>query len=330
MAQSNMPDLGLLHSLSQQAGESADIAQRGRVQAGNEERLARLRALLAPQIAGAEQAAKNAENLKTLQDSGFQDQVNEGGSARAGDLTVGGNPYARIAMQGPHEAQSFLKSAQGAYKGINDQLDSSKATLDALNLGNSTGDKMALVNEAKLMLAGGGSRAVGQIVSLLSGDTTMAGNAQKAVNWLQNTPSIPTLPPAQRDAIREAVFSRVPQVEQMHQQTAQQLAQQGPIVAPHADAVGLIGSVVNPAQQKLTGLKAMQEQYSAQRGKMQPQPPVSQPSQADANPTTLDRLKGFFSSKPGPQQPQAQQDSDPIAAELAKRAKQSLNQPQGQ
>lgn len=282
-------------------------------------------------LAGDKQKAVNEANLNTLSSPKLQDLVNEGGSVKAGDLSVGGNPYAKMQMQGPHQAQAFLKTAQGAYKGINDQLDSSKATLDNLNLGNSTGDKLALINEAKLSLAGSGGRAIGQMVSQLSGDPTMASDAQKSLNWLQNTPNVPTLQPAQRDAMREAVFGRLPQISQQHDQTSAQLAQQGPIVAPQADYSGLVNSFVTPTKQKIDQLGKMQADYQAQRAKMQPQPNVSNPSQANANPTTVDRLKSFFGvgSGGGQAQPQqAQQPADPIADELARRAKQSLNQPQ--
>lgn len=283
-----------------------------------------------PEIAGQKQSAQNAENLKTLQSPEMQSQLNQGGSAKAGDLSIGADPYSRVMLQGPHQAQALLKTAQGAYKDINSNLDASKATLDALNLGNASGDKMALINEAKLSLNGG--RGVPSIVPMLAGDPTMATDAQKAINWLQNTPNIPTLQPAQRDALRETVFARHEQTKQQSDQVAAQLSQQAPIVAPQTDSSSIVKSFIAPAQQKIAAIDNMQQQYQAQRAKMAPQNPVSQPAQANPNPTTLDRLKSFFniSGQKAPSQTttaQAQPD-DPIAAELAKRAAQSLNKPQ--
>lgn len=303
---------------------------------GDEQRKTeQLRAYLAPKIAGQKQAAENEANLSTLNDPRLQGLVNDGGSAKAGDIAIGGNPYAKMAAQGPSQAKAFLKTAQGAYKGINDQLDASQATLDMLNQGNAASDKMALINEARIAAGQGGSRAIAHLVDLLSGGQTAAGDFQAKLNWLQNTPNIPTLQPAQRDAIRESVFAKIPQLEQMHKQTATQLAQQGPIIAPQSDTSALLNSFVSPAQQKLDLIKKYQSDYSSQRQKMQPQPAISKPANADANPTTLDRIKSFFGVKPSPQQQAAPataevDHSDAIAQELAKRAQQSLNKPQGQ
>lgn len=269
-----------------------------------------------PEIAGQKQAAKNEadsaladKNIGKVQGLLSSGNLPEGSGVNLGangnvGVTRGWNPLA-FQQQGAHQAQTFLKNAQGAYKDINSNLDASKSTLDALNLGNASGDKMALINEAKLSLNGG--RGVPSIVPMLAGDPTMATDGQKALNWLQNTPNIPTLQPAQRDALRETVFARNGQTKQQHQQIASQLAQQGPIVAPQSDYNGIVNSFVTPAQQKIDQIEKMQQDYQAQRQTMQPQNPVSQPATANANPTTLDRLKSFFSG--GSQQPAAQPQS---------------------
>jgi hypothetical protein len=278
---------------------------------------------------------------KLLNDPAVTDNVNNGGSysvnPETGAVSIGGNPYAKMQMQGPHQAQALAKTAAGTFKPINDQLDASKATLDNLNLGNDTGDKLALINEARLSLAGSGGKAIGQMVGVLSGDPTMASDGQKALNWLQNTPNVPKLQPAQRDAIRESVYNRLPQIEQQGTQAAQQLTQQAPLVAPQTDGAGIVNGYVAPAQQKLQQLKSMQQDYMKQRQAMQPQSnQISSPSTANAAPTTFDRLKSFFAGTPSPQQQQAPatatvDHSDALAQELAKRAQGALNQPpQGQ
>lgn len=228
-------------------------------------------------------------------------------SPLGGSVTKGYN-FAAIA---PHEAKAFQGIADKSFKPINDILDSSKSTLDNLNMGNTAGDKLAMINEARLAASTGGSRALGTIIPLLTGGKTGAGDFQGFMNYLQNTPNIPTLQPAQRDALRESVFNRLDQTEQMANQSAASLAQQGAQIAPHTDYNSLIGSYATPASQKLQGLRQMQQQYKAQRQKMQPQPPVSQPSTSDANPSTLDKLMSFFKS-PSSQAPQAApQTNDP-------------------
>ncbi len=260
-----------------------------------------------PITAGAEQAAKNEENIKTLNDPRVQDLVNEGGSASVGDIHLGGNPYAKLAGAGSKEAQAFLKTAQSSYKPINEQLDAGQSTIDMLNQGNANSDKLALINEARLAAGQGGSRAISHMVDLLSGGQTAASDFQGKLNWLQNTPNIPTLQPAQRDSIRESTFNRLNQLEQLHNQAQAALAQQGAIIAPHADYSTLLGSVATPVSQKLSNLKKMQAEYQSQRSKMSPNA-VSAPAQANDNPTTLDRLKSFFggSSQQAPQQAQPQ------------------------
>lgn len=269
------------------------------IEANEKAKLAKYLQAQEPEIAGQTQAAKNKANLATFLDPTLRDEVLKGGQVGVGDIHAGADPYAKLSGQGPRQAGAFLKTAQGAYKGINDQLDASKATLDALNQGNSTSDKLALINEARLAAGSGGSRALSHMVSLLAGDPTMAGDLQKGINWLNTTPNIPTLPPAQRDAIRESVFNRLPQLEQMHSQTGQQLMQQGPIVAPQTDTGTLIQSFSAPAAQRLAGLKKMQADYSTQRGQMQGQgnSPVSNPSTADANQTTLQKLGALLKPK---------------------------------
>jgi hypothetical protein len=276
-----------------------------------------------------------------LNNPDIKDNVNNGGSysvdPQTGRVSIGGNPYAKLAGQGPHEAKTYQGVVDKQFKPINDILDASKSTLDNLNQGNSTGDKLALINEAKLGLAGSGGRAMGQIVSMLSGDPTMAGDAQKAVNWLQNTPNIPTLQPAQRNAIRESVFNRLDQTEQQGTQAAQSLAAQGPALAPHTDYNSILGAYTNPAMQKLQSLRKMQADYTSQRGQMGQQPPVSQPAQANSNPTTFDKLKSFFGmggsaqpQAPAAKAPQQQAPIDPmdaaISAALQKKAQGALQQ----
>jgi hypothetical protein len=284
---------------------------------------------LAPITAGKKQDAVNRSNKTMLEDPSFQALVNDGGSVKVGDLSIGGDPYAHAARiaanQGPRQAAGFLKTAAGAYKPINEQLDAAQSTLDALNQGNATSDKIALINEARIAAGQGGSRAIAHIVDQLSGGQTSASNFQDKLNWLMNTPNIPTMQPAWRDAVRESVFNRIPQLKTQHGQIASQLAQQGPIVAPGVDVGTLIGSFTTPAKQKIDAIEKMQSEYSAARAKMGGGQ-ISQSSIANDNPTVLDKLRGLFGGRSTPAaQPAAPQaagglpSADAIQAELKRR-----------
>jgi hypothetical protein len=256
---------------------------------------------------GTDVAAKQSEQEnanRLLQGMMENAPAGSGATVNGVGYTKGFNPSALGAKQG----HDFLKTVQGTYKPIHDQLDASQATLDNLNLGNDSGDRLALLNEAKLALAGSGGRAFGAVMHTLSGDPTMASDSQKAWNWLNNTPNLPKMPPAQRNALRESVFGRLDQLEAQRQQADQSLSQQGAIVAPGTDYSGLVNSVSVPAAQKFQKLRKMQGDYSAQRQQMPGQPPVSTPSTSDANPTTFDRLKSYFTApKSVPQGQQAPQ-----------------------
>lgn len=264
------------------------------------------------QLEGEAKHKELQEHVKTLKDLITGNVLPEGASTRVGEISVGVDPSLKLAaMQqkaGPQQANQFVKTVNNAYKPIQDQVDSSKATLDALNLGNSAGDKTALVNESRLIMGQSGGRALGAIVKLMTGDPTMETDIQKAKNWINNTPNIPTLQPAQRDAVRELVFDRLNQVKDLHGKAQQALTQQGPIVAPQADYGTLLKSVINPVQDKINELDKMRDEYKQARTKQPTSNSVSSPAVANPNPTTMDRLKSLLGGGPstsstGPQGP---------------------------
>lgn len=205
------------------------------------------------------------------------------------------------------EAQKFLKTAGTAYKPINDQLDASKATLDYLNQKNASSDKLALISEARIAAGQGGSRAIKGIMDSLSGGKTAGMDFQNALNYVNNTADIPTMQDSQRDALRESVFGRIPQLGTLHNQTQAQLAQQGPLVAPHADHVGLTNSFSTPAQAKLDQLNQMGKEYQTQRAAMNSRAIGAPPAVADQSASTLDKIRNGLSSwlKPSAPAPSA-------------------------
>jgi len=256
---------------------------------------------------------RNMGSLKDLLSSGA---LPEGSGASIGgsgtvSATKGYNPTS-VTNAGASQAKHFVDMANKEYKPISDQLDASKATLDALDQKNATSDKIAIVNEARLVAGQGGSRALKTVMDQLSGGKTANMKFQDTLNYFNNTPEIPTMTDGQRDSIRESVFNRTGQLANLHSQTKAKLAQQGPAVAPLADSNSLLSSVASPVDQKLGEIKSMQQEYSKQKANM-PGNPVSSPSTADANPSNLQRLMSFF-------KPQAKAQAAPQQAAQAPQA----------
>jgi hypothetical protein len=118
------------------------------------ERLSKLKALLAPQVAGQEQAAKNSENLKTLSDPGLQDMVHNGGSVHVGDLAVGADPYAKAAnsTQQDRLKQQKMEGYSKRLENLND-FNSQLKDLDALTNSDGAG---GILSNPKAKLQGTG------------------------------------------------------------------------------------------------------------------------------------------------------------------------------
>lgn len=240
---------------------------------------------------------RNADMAQQLFDS---NQGKGGGSVSATDkgVTIASkefNPY----QHGPQQAKDFDKQVVTAYKPLHEQLNASKATVDYLDQGNAASDKMALINEARLAAGQGGSRAIAHLVDTLSGGQTASGSFQDKLNWLQNTPNIPTMQPAQRDALREVVYGRLPELDKQHQQAQSSLAARGAVVAPYTDYNALIKAQSGTADANLSQLKSMASAYQKQR--QGAKNTVSDPSTASDNPTTVDRLKSFLGIGSAPQ-----------------------------
>lgn len=241
-----------------------------------------------------------------------------GGTVNVSDKGVSiGTKEFNLYQHGPQQAKDFDKQVTTAYKPLHEQLNASKSTLDYLDQGNASADKMALINEARLAAGQGGSRAISHIVDVLSGGKTAASSYQDKLNWLQNTPNIPTMQPAERNALREVVYGRLPELERQQQQAKSSLAARGAVVAPYTDYGSLIKAQSDIADSNLGQLKNMASAYQKQR--QGAQNPVSTPSAANDNPTTLDKLKSFFHI--GGSQPQAAPQAPAMSFEEFKAAK---------
>lgn len=266
------------------------------VAAGNaEERQMRLKNLL--------QGEAQQRDIKSLQQMQDQGMLQEGGGAKAGEVSVskGYDPRTAMKMQGD-EASKFNKVVQNEYKPINDQLSAAKDTLDALNQKNASSDKLALINEARMAAGAGGSRAIATIIHELNGGKTSAEDFQGAVNYLNNTANIPEMSDARRDALRESVFNRVTPLAQRQAQSTQRLTQLGPQLSPHADYNSVIGAYATPASQNLSQLQQMQQDYYKKRKDMSGSS-ISNPSSADNNPSIVQKLMSFFGKGSTPKQP---------------------------
>jgi len=338
-----MADLAQVIAAGTKAGAEGDNqfikgtqqAQQTAQQGQNEQALAKLKNYLEGQTSDS-----NIEKANDMLTSGNLPEgsgVNISGTGGVG-VTRGWNPMT-MQQNSAHQAQNFLKTAQGAYKGINDQADAAQSTLDLLNQKNANSDKLAVINELKSQ---GVTRGIATMFDTMSGGKTIGGTAQDYINYIQNTPNVPAMQDAQRDAMRESVFTRAGLLGKQREQAAQQLTQQGPVVAPQADTSTIVSSFDNPVNQKLQSLQKAQQDYMSQRQKMQQQgnSPISNPSTADANPSTFEKLKSFFNPNPSPPPqapaaPQAQQQSnsglgftsDDIATALAKKGQQAVGNP---
>ncbi len=247
-------------------------------------------------------ADTQAKNLATLQDLMSHRKPGEKTSY---DLEAGGgvktmesqpNPVLMMSSHLGQEGQRVANLAGKAFKPIQDQAEAAEQTLKSLNQGNSAADKAAVINEANMFLKGGGGRAMGAVMQQLTGEPTAEGAMQKAQNWLMNSSNIPTLQPAQRNSLREAVLGRVQGLQKQHQQVSSTLPTQARSVAPFTSAQGglndLVESYGQGAKSTLDRLNQMSQEYEQQ--KQQAQAPVSNPQSFNAQPTTLDKLKSFF------------------------------------
>lgn len=283
-------DLAMLQ-IGAQGGNQAFVAgaESARNKANNDAKLAEL--IKGKQMDAQNYAAKGDVDLATLQKLNDSGLVESGGSAKAGELSTGADPYAHMQAKGAQQGAAFNKLVEGTYKPINEQLNASRSTLDALNQNNPVSDKLALISEGRLAAGSAGSRAIGQMVDVLSGGKTANQEYQDKLNWLQNTPDQVTLQPGQRNAIRESVFARMPQLTQQHQQAAAQLGSLGPATAPQADYGSILKAHTTPADANLQQIGQYQQDYMKARG---PAGPISNPSVATPNPSNLDRLKSFL------------------------------------
>lgn len=275
---------------TQRAAAAKDLQQSGiEGQGANEQTMAKLQALLKGQA-----TQQDIQSLKALKDSGA---IGDATGAKVGDVSVTSDPMARLALQGPQQAAKFQGIANKAYGGLNDQLDASKNTVDYLNQGNASADKLAIINEARLAAGQGGSRALTSIMQQMTGGKSIGSDAQSIQDYFNNTPNVPTLQPAQRDALRETVMNRIGSLQDQAGKIKQQLASQGPSLAPQTDYNSIINSYDSPVQQKLSGLSKMQSDYKSGLGQLK-SAPASTPSTADSSGGVLDKLKSFFTGAP--------------------------------
>lgn len=93
-----------------------------------------------PELAGQKQAAQNKANLDTLNDPALQSQVNNGGMAKVGDLTVGADPYAHMIAAGEKGEEA---ARQKAIQNYNKSLPKLQQQFQAANEG------LSFVNDPK-------------------------------------------------------------------------------------------------------------------------------------------------------------------------------------
>lgn len=271
------------------------------------------------QILGKQKASAQQEELAKAKQA-YQD-LNKGSTplggkqgVKVGDTSIESSspsPYAYMGKLG-EEAQKVDSISSKKLKPFGDQLNAAKQTLDYLDQGNPSADKLALISEAQLAAGSGGSRAIKSIVDTISGGTTSNQDYQHAMNWLNNSKDIPEMQPSQRNALRETVLGRMPAVQQQYNQVKQQLSQQIPQFATMHQQMGqtkpLIESTFGPTDDLVNDINKRNTAYM--QSKVQQQiPPLGQPSVATPQPSNIDKLKSMFGF--GPKQPQQQSPQQP-------------------
>ena len=317
-----MPTKSGVPTLSDIIGQYGDIAQNLEQQKAAKQKQANVLEQLATESKlkqQSDEARRASEESQLMRMFGaknigeaIQKATEQGQSIKTGDISVGADPMARLATQMPgkmgEEARKVGEMADKHFKPFKSQLEAGENTLNYLNQGNPYADKAALVNEATMLLGGSGSRGVASIVATLSGDPTMAGNAVKAMNWLNNTANV-QMQPAQRNALREMVLQRMPAVQQQYQSAKKQFAglaqSYAPLHASQGNLDPLVSNFTSPMDESMNRLNQMNTEYMKQKAQAG-NPNVANPAQFNPQPTTLDKLKKFLapgrqSTQPTPQ-----------------------------
>lgn len=257
-------------------GESANNQQQLAIQLANQQALSTQKA---KQDMEAEEKKLNLEHFLK---GASRDQANqmvqnfidqEAGKGRNAHFTVTPegvsgalaqpDPSLKLAGQVGSQGRAFQSVVNKAYKPLSDQVDASKNTLDYLNLNTSAGDKLALINEARL--GGGSSRAVASLLQTITGKSTAGMKLQDLENFINNTPEVSTMTPASRDALRETVFARIPQMQKAHEQLGTQMSQQGAAAFPMASSSAILSPVHQNIKSNIDTLSGMQQDYQKQR-----------------------------------------------------------------
>ncbi len=318
----SIPRSMLAELLTANTKANSDIfesAQKGAQEGQNEQALAKLKSYLAPQQAGAEQAAKNKENLATLQSPQFQDQLNNGGSAAAGDLHVGADPYAHVQQnQLKGEAQAIAAANKQYASGLPKIQQVVQAAGEGLEATNDPTNPGSLGQARTLMLKAMGMNRYNEeeakavlpptLQGYVSGLFNQAGGDQTPLNEVQ------------RQNINQFFKTQLGTAKQQHdalKANAMNAAMSSPYANPSTTPAHLQG-LGAPIDQMLQTTSQRFSQVPKTQG-----PNLT----AQPNPSVVDRLKGYLGLGGASSQPPApQQEQDPIAAELAKRAKGALQQ----
>ncbi len=306
------------------SGEGVSAGAQGEnpyIKGAQAEKMANLQAYLEPLTAGKKQAAQNAENLRTLNSPDMQAQLQQGGSAKAGDLSIGADPYAHVQQgQIKGEAQAIAAANKQYNSGLPKIQQVIQAAGEGLDATNDPTNPGSLGQARTLMLKAMGMNRYNEQEAKAVLPPTLMGSVSALFNQAggDQTP----LNEVQRKNINQFFQTQLGQAAQQHQ-ALKSNAMNAAMSSPYANP--------NSTPQHLQGLGApIDQMLEATKKKFQSIPTTQGPNlTAQPNPTVVDRLKSYFGMG-GAQaaQPAPQQESDPIAAELAKRAKGALNQQQ--
>lgn len=258
-----------------------------------------------PVVAGQKQTAQNESNLKTLEDPRLQDQVNNGGMAKVGDLTVGADPYAHMMGRQQNGDASARMAANKAYNSglpkIQQVAQAASEGLDAVNDPQNIG---SLGQARTLMLKAMGMNRYNEQEAKAVLPPTLYSYASNLFNQggADNSP----LNDVQRSNVNQFFKGQLDTAASQHKMLKQN-AMNMYTSSPFASQAGM---------QAMSGMGApIDDMFTQAASKYKQVPQTKGPDlSGQPQPGVLDKLKSFFGggqSAPAAQTQQAPQANDP-------------------
>lgn len=261
---------------------------------GNRQEFETKQANEAPRLAGEKQAAENKVNLQTLSSPEMTDIVHNGGSASAGTIHAGADPYAHMAMKNQQGDAMARQQANKAYMaGLPKLQQQAQAASEGLDFSNDPSNPGSLGQARTLMLKAMGMNRYNEQEAKAVLPPALQGHVAMLFNAVGGDMS--PLNEAQRTAVNTFFKGSLDHASTQHQMLKQN-AMQAYTSSPYANEVGMkaLSTLGSPMEQSL--------QQASQ--KYQAIPQTKGPNlTAQPQPGMLDKLKSYFGGSQS--QPQA-------------------------